>query len=195
MGKIAYQRTGGVMLRQDIFLPVNAQPPIYLPQLQQQIVGRIAFQQRRGGAIHGHDTAGLHHQLQFPLDIGMAVLQTLPQASHKRFRADDQLRKRQLVRLAKTQFEQGFRGRVHEQHPQPPVQHQHGDAQTFHNPTMVIFQHVCLVFRPPSVNKQKPNQFNTERNPCSACHICNPAQRGQRAVAARDPKPSLHYAP
>ena len=149
------------MLRQNIFLRLMRSRQSTCRSSNSRIVGRIAFQQRRGGAIHGHDgrvappvaVPARYRDGRSP-DTATNQPQTLP--------CRRSAPKAPTCAPCETQFEQGFRGRVHEQHPQPPVQHQHGDAQTFHNPTMVIFQHVCLVFRPPSVNKQKPNQFNTD---------------------------------
>ena len=143
--QIAHQRPGGVVLGQNVLLAADSQPPVHLPQFQQQFSGWIAFQQRCGGAIHGHDPLQRKGQLQLPFNVRMTAFQTVPQSGDERFGAENQFRQRQLVRLTETQLKQRLRRRIHEQQPQAPIQHQYGDAQAFHHPALIISQHGRLV--------------------------------------------------
>ena len=140
VGQVAHQRPGGVVLGQDMFLAVDAQPPVHLTDFQQQFLWRITLQQGRRRAIDGDDAFRCEGQLQLAFDIGVAVFQAVAQASDEALGADHQLGQRQFVRLAKAQLEQGFRCRVHEGQPQAPVEHHDSDAQTFHDAAIVVSQ-------------------------------------------------------
>ncbi len=61
--QIAYQGPGRMMLGQEMFFPIDPQPPVHLTQLQQQFRRGVALQQRRGGAIHGDLASGRQNQL------------------------------------------------------------------------------------------------------------------------------------